>query len=51
MALPGACNEGEDVIAWVMKRQEVSYRRAVELLGEGDATPGRHQSKERTNIL
>ena len=32
----GACNDGGDVIAWVMKRQGVSFRHAVELLREGD---------------
>ncbi len=33
----GACSEGGDVIQWVMKRQGVSFRHAVELLREGDA--------------
>ncbi len=33
----GACNEGGDVIQWVMKRQGVSFRHAVELLKDGDA--------------
>ncbi len=33
----GACSEGGDVIQWVMKRQGVSFRHAVELLKEGDA--------------
>ncbi|WP_419635455.1 CHC2 zinc finger domain-containing protein, partial [Thiolapillus sp.] len=33
----GACNEGGDVIQWVMKRQGVSFRHAVELLKGGDA--------------
>jgi DNA primase catalytic core len=28
----GACGEGGDVIAWVMKREGVSFRHAVELL-------------------
>ncbi len=32
-----ACNEGGDVIQWVMKRQGVSFRHAVELLKDGDA--------------
>ena len=31
----GACNQGGDVIAWVMKREGVSFRHAVELLREG----------------
>ncbi|WP_419616017.1 CHC2 zinc finger domain-containing protein, partial [Thiolapillus sp.] len=30
----GACNEGGDVIQWVMKRQGVSFRHAVELLNK-----------------
>ncbi len=33
----GACGEGGDVIQWVMKRQGVSFRHAVELLKDGDA--------------
>ena len=33
----GACAEGGDVIQWVMKRQGVSFRHAVELLKDGDA--------------
>ena len=33
----GACSEGGDVIQWVMKRQGVSFRHAVELLKGGDA--------------
>ncbi len=33
----GACSEGGDVIQWVMKRQGVSFRHAVELLKDGDA--------------
>lgn len=33
----GVCNEGGDVIQWVMKRQGVSFRHAVELLKDGDA--------------
>ncbi len=33
----GACDEGGDVIQWVMKRQGVSFRHAVELLKNGDA--------------
>jgi len=31
----GACQQGGDVIAWVMKREGVSFRHAVELLREG----------------
>jgi DNA primase catalytic core len=31
----GACDEGGDVIAWVMKAEGVSFRHAVELLREG----------------
>jgi DNA primase catalytic core len=31
----GACNEGGDVFAWVMKRNGVSFRHAYELLREG----------------
>ena len=33
----GACSEGGDVIQWVIKRQGVSFRHAVELLKDGDA--------------
>ncbi len=33
----GACAEGGDVIQWVIKRQGVSFRHAVELLKDGDA--------------
>ncbi len=33
----GTCSEGGDVIQWVMKRQGVSFRHAVELLKDGDA--------------
>ena len=31
----GACGEGGDVFAWVMKRNGVSFRHAYELLREG----------------
>ncbi|MET0116006.1 MAG: CHC2 zinc finger domain-containing protein [Sedimenticola sp.] len=34
----GACGEGGDVIQWVMKRQGVSFRHAVEIL-RSDASP------------
>jgi DNA primase catalytic core len=34
----GACDAGGDVIAWVMKREGVSFRHAVELL-KGDYAP------------
>ena len=34
----GACDAGGDVIAWVMKREGVSFRHAVELL-KSDAMP------------
>jgi len=34
----GACNEGGDMIQWVMKRQGVSFRHAVALLREDDPT-------------
>ncbi|NKC13284.1 MAG: hypothetical protein GKR94_14140 [Gammaproteobacteria bacterium] len=34
----GACNESGDAIQWVMKRQGVSFRHAVELMREGNAT-------------
>jgi len=33
----GACDEGGDVVQWVMKCQGVSFRHAVELLKGGDA--------------
>jgi len=33
----GACGEGGDVIAWVMKHRGVSFRHAAELLRDGDA--------------
>ncbi len=32
----GACGEGGDVIQWVMKRQGVRFRHAIELLRESD---------------
>ena len=34
----GACNEGGDVIQWVMRAEGVSFRHAVELL-RGDGLP------------
>jgi len=34
----GACQQGGDVINWMMKSQGVSFRHAVELLKEGDFT-------------
>jgi len=33
----GACDAGGDVVAWVMKREGVSFRHAVELLKDGHA--------------
>ena len=41
----GACNQGGDVIQWVMKRQGVSFRHAVALLREDDATLAAPASK------
>jgi len=34
----GVCQEGGDIINWMMKSQGVSFRHAVELLREGDFT-------------
>ena len=45
----GACNEGGDVIQWVMKRQGVNFRHAVELLREGEATAVSRGSQELLN--
>ena len=44
----GACGEGGDVIQWVMKRQGVSFRHAVELLREDEFPPLAADPVERT---
>ncbi|WP_419600232.1 CHC2 zinc finger domain-containing protein [Thiolapillus sp.] len=41
----GACNEGGDVIQWVMKRQGVSFRHAVELLNKVAIRPCRFRQR------
>ncbi|MGB3934516.1 MAG: CHC2 zinc finger domain-containing protein [Burkholderiales bacterium] len=44
----GACNEGGDVFAWVMKRNGVSFRHAYELLREGLGAVGASPVKKTT---
>ncbi|MGB3934521.1 MAG: CHC2 zinc finger domain-containing protein [Burkholderiales bacterium] len=44
----GACNEGGDVFAWVMKRNGVSFRHAYELLREGLGAVGTSPVKKTT---
>jgi len=46
----GACGEGGDVIAWMMKSQGVSFRHAVELLREGDFTSLAAQPVKRSTV-
>ena len=41
----GACDAGGDVIAWVMRREGVSFRHAVELL-KGDYAPTAHAPRQ-----
>jgi DNA primase len=44
----GACGEGGDVFAWVMKRNGVSFRHAYELLREGLGAVGASPVKKTT---
>ena len=44
----GACGEGGDVFAWVMKRNGVSFRHAYELLREGLGAVGASPVKKNT---
>ncbi len=46
----GACQEGGDIINWMMKTQGVSFRHAVELLREGDFTSLAAQPVKRSSI-
>ena len=45
----GACQEGGDIINWMMKTQGVSFRHAVELLREGDFTSLAAQPVKRSS--
>ncbi len=47
----GACDEGGDVIQWVMKCQSVSFRHAVELLKDGDAALSVPASPVKRNTI
>ena len=46
----GACQEGGDVIRWVMKSQGVSFRHAVELLREGNPSLAAVQPVKRSTV-
>jgi len=46
----GACQQGGDVINWMMKSQGVSFRHAVELLKEGDFTSLAAQPVKQTTV-
>ncbi len=46
----GACQEGGDIISWMMKSQGVSFRHTVELLREGDFTSLAAQPVKRSSI-
>ncbi|WP_459874037.1 CHC2 zinc finger domain-containing protein, partial [Endothiovibrio diazotrophicus] len=46
----GACGEGGDVIQWVMKRQGVSFRHAVELLRTGEFSSLAAHPVKRTTV-